>query len=208
MGEESQQPDAEAQQLIDAGAERDEVLGQLLDGHRDRLMRMVRMRMDPKLKARVGASDVLQEAFVEIYERVGEYLDKPQMPFFLWVRFLTAQKILRLYRFHVKAQKRDVRRQAVPGHKDFPDASPETFVQHLMAQGTTPSYAAMREEMRGQLLEALEEMGPQDREVLVLRHYERLSNEEVAEELGLSKYAASKRYIRALDRIRSVLESQ
>lgn len=195
----------EVAQLQEAGEDRGRALADLLGRHRPRLLRMVELRMDRHLKARVGASDVLQDAYLEISSRLGDYLADPRMPFFLWVRFITAQNLARLYRFHVGAQKRDVRRQVVSAHPHLPGATTVALVNHLVATGISPTGAAVRGEMRMQLAEALDQLKPEDREVLVLRHFEELSNAETARELGIKEDAASKRYLRALERLRGAL---
>ena len=195
-------PDEEAAALAAAKQDRDAELGRLLELHRRRLLKMVHLRMDPRLKARLGASDVLQDAYVEINQRVGEYLKDPRMPFFLWVRFITAQRMMALHRKHIGAQKRDVRRQV---ELAMPAATTAALVDHLMAQGTTPTQAMHREEMRFRVERGLEQMAEPDREILVLRHFEELSNAEAAQELGIEPPAASKRYVRALRRLREVL---
>ncbi len=164
--------------------------------------------MHPALKGRVGASDVLQEAYLDVAGRISDYLKDPRMPFFLWVRFLTAQKLMALHRRHIGAQKRDARRQVSRGRGPYPEASSVTLVNHLLAHGTTPTQAVAQGEMRLQLEEALDAMSPADRDVLVLRHFEELTNVEAARELGIEPAAASKRYVRALKRLRVVLDEQ
>lgn len=196
----------EIDRLRSAGARAEDVLGAILEEHRPRLERMVRFRMDPRLRQRIGVSDVLQEAFVEAAQRIPGYLEEPKMPFFLWLRFITAQRLLMLRRKHVGAQKRDVRKQVPLRAQRFPGASSVVLADALIASDTTPTHAVAREEMRAQLARALEEMRPADREVLVLRHFEGLTNAETAAELGIEKKAASKRYLRALERIRVILE--
>jgi RNA polymerase sigma-70 factor (ECF subfamily) len=201
--------DAELAALQAAGEDpeaRRQQLGDLLEDHRAKLLRMVDLRMDPALRARIGASDVLQEAYIEIASRVDDYLKNPRMPFFLWVRFITAQRLLKLRRFHVGAQKRDVRREVSADAPGGPSASAVALVNHLMASGISPSLAVAEEEFRRQLLEALESMNALDREVLVLRHFEEMSNADAARSLGIATDAASKRYIRALERLASVLK--
>jgi RNA polymerase sigma-70 factor (ECF subfamily) len=168
---------------------------------------MVELRMDPRLRARLGASDVLQDAFVEASERLGDYLADPRMPFFLWLRFITAQRLLALHRRHLEAKKRDARRQVAAGGRGFPAATSIALAANLVDRGTTPTEGAVREELRRRLEDALDKMTPQDREVLVLRHFEELSNAEAARELGIEESAASKRYLRALKRLREVLEA-
>ncbi len=201
----TRQPQDDLEALQGAGRDRAQVLAELFEVHRRRLLKMVHLRLDPKLRERVSPSDVVQEAFLEISARVGDYLDDPRMPFFLWLRFLTAQKLVALYRFHAGAQKRDVRRQVPLGRAAFPDASSVVMAQELAGNLTSPSANAMRMEARLQVEAALDQMNPADREVLVLRHFEELTNLEAAEELGIQESAASKRYLRALRRLRSIL---
>lgn len=199
-------PDVEALQR--AGDDRDRRLGELFERHRLRLERMVALRMDPAVRQRVGASDVLQEAYLEIADRLGDYLQDPRMPFFLWIRFITAQRLLKLHRHHAGTKKRDVRRQVRIDAPASPAATSAALVDHLAATGVTPSGVAVVGEMRLQLEAALDRMNPTDREVLVLRHFEELSNVETAEALGIGVDAASKRYLRALARLREVLEGR
>ena len=201
---EARPADPDLKKLQAAGAEaesRDEALGALLEKHRGRLLRMVELRMDPGLKARLGASDVLQEAFLEIAGRVDAYLDDPRMPFFVWARFITSQRLLKMYRFHAGAKKRDIRREA----KGDPAATSASLIGYLMSSGVTPSVVMAEDEFKSRMAEALDTMNPLDREVLVLRHFEELSNIEAAEVLGIETSAASKRYLRALSRLTQVL---
>jgi len=149
---------------------------------------------------------VLQDAWLEISDRLGDYLADPRMPFFLWIRFITAQRLMMLHRRHIGAQKRDVRKQVSLHKGAFPSATSVALVDRLIASGTTPTQAAVQRELRLQLEEALDRMNTADREVLVLRHFEELSNVEAAAELGIENAAASKRYVRALRRLREILE--
>lgn len=199
--------DSDLQALRTAeAADRERVLGELFEEHRRRLRRMVHLRMDAALRARVDASDVLQEAFVEVSGRVGDYLDNPRMPFFLWLRFLTAQKLVDLYRHHVGTQKRDPRRQVRIDRAAFPAASSAVMAEQLVGGLPSPSGTVMREEMCRQVQAGLDRMRPTDREVLVMRHFEELTHAEAARELGIGEDAASKRYLRALQRLRAILE--
>lgn len=198
--------DEDLQALNAPGSEPTAQLADRFERHRARLLRMVELRMDPALRQRVSASDVIQEAYLEISNRLGDYLADPRMPFFLWIRFITAQRMLKLYRFHVGTQKRDVRRQVARARGAFPAATSVAMVDQLAESGITPSGVVVAGEMRMQLTEAIDGMNELDREVLVLRHYEELSNAEAARELEISEDAASKRYIRALGRLRTILE--
>ncbi|MDJ0975268.1 MAG: sigma-70 family RNA polymerase sigma factor [Planctomycetota bacterium] len=205
MGED-EQADLDLEALQAAGADRDAVFGELLERHRLRLMRMVNLRMHPGMKARAGASDVLQDAYVEAAERIEEYLKDPKLPFFLWLRIITAQRLIRLQRRHLGAKKRDVRRQ-VPIAGGMPGATSVALANDLIARGTTPTQAIARDELKAYLMTAIDAMKPEDRDILVLRHFEELTNHEAAVELGIEPPAASKRYVRALRRLHEVLSS-
>ncbi|MDJ0975427.1 MAG: sigma-70 family RNA polymerase sigma factor [Planctomycetota bacterium] len=197
-------PDPEATALAAAGDDVEETLGELWKQHRRRLLKMVHLRMDPRVKGRVGASDVLQDAYVEVNRRVRDYVANPRMPFFLWLRFITAQQLIALQRRHIGAKKRDVRRQVDAG---IPGASTPALVDQLMGGLTTPTQRIAREEQRLQVAAALDQMDADDREILVLRHFEELSNIEAAAELDIKPPAASKRYVRALARMQAILEA-
>lgn len=184
-----------------------EALGIWLDRHRLRLERMVRLRMDQRIAGRVSPSDVLQDTFVDAARRIKDYLDHPDVPFFVWLRFLTAQRLSQLHRQHLGAQARDVDREIPIGRQVFADATSHVIAAQFVDRLTSPSMAAQKAELRKRLHEVLEQMDSLDREVLALRHFEQLTNQEVAQTLDLSTSAASKRYIRALDRLRGVLST-
>jgi RNA polymerase sigma-70 factor, ECF subfamily len=179
----------------------------LLDRYRDRLRRMVALRLDRRLQGRVDASDVIQEASLEAVRRLPEYLKNPKMPFYLWLRFLTGQRLIEQHRIHLGAKARDADREIALYHGALPQTSSAALAAQLLGRLTTPSEAAIRAERRIRMQEALNSMDPTDREVLALRHYEQLSNSEVASVLGLDKSAASKRYARAVVRLKEILAS-
>ncbi len=178
-------------------------LATAFDKNRQRLGQMVRLRMDRRLQGRIDISDVLQDAFVECMRRLPEYREKPAMPFFLWIRFLTGQKLTDLHRTHLGAQMRSAGLEVSLGCG--PEASSITLAAQLLGRLTSPSQAAVRAEIQVRVQEALNTMEPIDREVLAMRHFEMLTNEETAQVLGLKKSAASNRYIRALRRLKTIL---
>jgi RNA polymerase sigma-70 factor (ECF subfamily) len=181
-----------------------EALGELFELHRDRLWRMLYVRLDGRLMSRLSPEDVLQETFLDVARRIGEFLAGAVVPFYVWLRFLTLQRMQMMQRAHLGAQKRDAREEvSLAGGGTF--ASPESMAGQLVSHMTSPSQAAIRQELRDRLRAALDEMDPLDREVLALRHFEELGNNEVAEVLGISKDAASKRHVRALKRLRDIL---
>lgn len=180
-------------------------LADLFVEHRDRLRRMVEVRLDRRAAGRIDPSDVLQETFIEASSRLRDYLDDPPMSPFLWLRFLTSQRLMACHRQHLGVQKRAAERE-VSLHRPF--AAPTdslTLSRQLVDRLTSPSLAASRKEMYTHLQEVIDGMDSLDREILSLRHYEELTNREAAEELGISEAAASKRYVRALQRLRSAL---
>jgi RNA polymerase sigma-70 factor, ECF subfamily len=182
-----------------------QALAQLFGKHRERLRRMVRLRLDRRLRGRIDPSDVLQEAFIDAHNRQHECRADPRMPPFLWLRFLTGQRLLALHRRHLGAQMREAGREVSLQAGAMPQADSPALANFLLGRLTTPSLAAIRVEMRVRLQDVLNTMDPIDREVLVLRHFEELSNGETAAILGLQKAAASNRYVRALRRLTDIL---
>jgi RNA polymerase sigma-70 factor (ECF subfamily) len=180
----------------------------LFDAQRDRLQRLVRLRLDRRLSGRVDSDDVLQDAYLEARKRLSDYARDPQaMPFHLWLRLVTGQKLTDLHRFHLGAQARDAGMEVSLHRGAFPQASSVSLAAQLMGKMTSASRAAIRAEHKLILQEALNGMDPIDREVLTLRHFELLGNEETALVLGLTNKASSNRYIRALKRLKEILSS-
>jgi RNA polymerase sigma-70 factor (ECF subfamily) len=184
-----------------------QALAELFARYRDRLRRMVKLRLDRRLQGRIDASDVLQDAYLDAARRFAEYAANPTMPFFLWLRLLTGQRLLMVHRQHLGAKMRDAEQEVSLYRGALPQASSVSLAAQLLGRMTSPSLAAVRAEMQLKLQEALNGMDPIDREVLVLRHFEELSNGETAAVLGLQKAAASNRYVRALKRLKDVLSS-
>ncbi len=180
---------------------------ELLAQHRERLRRMVELRMDRRLQGRIDASDVIQEAYLEAWTRLAEYLRAPTMPFFLWLRLLTAQRLVTLHRKHLGVQMRDPAMEVSLYQGGLPQTSSAALAAQLLGQDTRPSEAAIRREMQVHLQEALNSMDAIDREVLALRHFEQLSRSEIAQLLQIRDSAVSKRYIRALKRLKEMLSS-
>ena len=176
----------------------------LFSTHRDRLRRMVEFRLDARLRGRVSASDVLQEAYIDALKRLQHYRADPDVPFFVWLRTVTIQRLIEVHRQHLGAAMRDAGREVSIGVLAGPEASSEMIAEFFNDQ-TSPSLAAQRGEALGQLREALDGLEPLDREVLALRHFEDMNNQEVAALLGIRPAAASKRYVRALERLKDAL---
>jgi RNA polymerase sigma-70 factor, ECF subfamily len=182
-----------------------EALAELFSCYRGRLWRMIRLRLDRRLQGRVDPSDVLQDAYIDMAERLPEYAGRAEIPFFVWLRMVVGERLLRVHRHHFGAAMRDVTREISLHHGAFPEASSASLAAQLLGQITSASRAALRTEMKLRLQEVLNAMDPIDREVIALRHFEELQNDEVAAVLGLTKAAASKRYVRAMIRLRASL---
>ena len=195
------------EELLDAAQSGDEgALAILIERHRDRLERMVQLRMDRRLQGRVDAADVVQEAYLAIRGKFPPYSADPRLPFFLWLRLEVGQKLVDLHRFHLGTQMRDAGQEVSLHRGALPQVSSLSLAEHLLGKLTTPSHAAMRVELKLRVQEALNSMDPHDREVLILRHFEELSNTEVAQVLGIKPSAAVNRYVRALKRLKDVFQ--
>ena len=176
---------------------------ELADLLKQRLRRMIQFRMDPRLSARIDPSDVLQESMLEAWQRLDEFADD-RMPFFVWLRFLTCQRLLAIHRRHFSSEKRDVSREIGRGvHNASTSAS---LARWLVSDGATPSSIAVKSEESDQLLAALEDLETDEREVLALRHFEHLSNVEAAAVLEMNESTASTKYLRAIRKLKRILE--
>jgi RNA polymerase sigma-70 factor (ECF subfamily) len=184
-----------------------EQFGAKLEQCRPRLRRMIALRLDPRLHGRIDPSDVIQETFLEASARLAEYLQKPTMPFFLWLRFLAGQKLVTLHRHHLGTRMRDAGREVALYRGQLPETTSAALAAQLLGHEPRPSEAAVRAELKIRLQEALNHLDPLDREVLALRHFEQLSWNETAQTMGISEGAASKRYVRALKRLKAILSA-
>lgn len=175
------------------------------DAMRERLERIVAFRMDPSMNPRLDPADVVQESFFEVQRRWPEYERDPSIPFFVWVRQRVLQTMIDMQRGH-RRDKRSVHRERSMGEEVVGCSTSVSLAQWLVDDRTSPSQAAIRREEREQLQSALEAMNETDREILAMRHFEHLSNAEVAHVLGLSPTAASNRYVRAAARLADLLK--
>ncbi len=204
MSDENVREDDDLLSRLEAGDV--EAVAGLFARHRERLRRVIRLRLDRRLQGRIDSSDVLQDAYLEVARRAPEYVAQPDMPPFLWLRFLTCQTLQVLQRYHLKVHMRDAGLEVSLGRRATPQANSACLAEMLLGRLTSPTRAARRAEMQRKLQEVIDAMEPLDREVIALRHYEELSNREVAQVLGLSKTAASNRYMRALARLKEMLQ--
>lgn len=183
-------------------------LAELFDGYRGRLRRMVRLRLDRRLQGRVDPSDVIQDAYLDLSRKLPEYAARPNLPIYLWLRLVVGERLLRVHRQHLGAAMRDADREISINQGVVPRASSASLAAQLLGHFTSASRALVRAEMQHQLQDALDNLDPVDREVIAMRHFEDLSNDEVAAALSLTKGAASKRYVRAMLRLKAQIGSQ
>ncbi len=172
----------------------------------DRLHVMVTLRLDCRIRSRVDADDVLQETYLEFVKSLPTYLANPQTSPYLWLRAIAARHLNVVHRRHLKIQSRAVGREMSLAAPPFPCASSIGLASQLLGRISTPSQQAMRVELQMQVQDALNSLSAIDREILALRHFEMMTNGEVAQVLELSEAAASNRYVRALKRIREVMK--
>jgi RNA polymerase sigma-70 factor (ECF subfamily) len=182
-------------------------LAELFDTQRPRLRRIVNFRLDRRIYGRVGADDVLQEAFMNACGQLKALLRDHPPTVFIWLRQIVNQTLADVHRRHLGAKKRTAKRD-ISLHAGGPTASSSEWLAfHLLGHLTSPSQAALRAELAEQLDQALSMLSEIDREVLALRHFEELTNTETAHVLNMTVQAASMRYVRAISRLRKVLES-
>jgi RNA polymerase sigma-70 factor (ECF subfamily) len=195
------------EELLDPARNGDEgALAVLVERHHERLERMVRLRLDRRLQGRVDPADVVQEAYLALRGKFRQYSADPRLPFFLWLRLEVGQKLVDVHRFHLGTKMRDAGQEVSLHRGALPQVTSLSLAEQLLGKLTTASHAAMRPELKLRVQEALNRMDPHDREVLILRHFEELSNAEAAHVLGIKPSAAVNRYVRALKRLKDVFQ--
>jgi RNA polymerase sigma-70 factor (ECF subfamily) len=195
---------AETEYLLERASAGDAAArNQLLQRHRRRLRRMVAVRFDPRLAARVDPSDVVQETLAEAAAALDRYLRERPLPFYPWLRQFAHRRLIGLHRRHVQARRRSVTRETGP--PGLPDHSALALADRLFARTSSPSAGLRRQERRDRVRAALAALPGQDREILVLRILEALPTRETAAVLGISEVAVRSRLVRALDRLKVLL---
>ena len=182
-----------------------EALAELFSHERERLWRMIQFRLAEPLRGRLGPEDVLQEAFLAASQRLKHYASSPATSPFIWLRMMVNQTLVDLHRQHLGAQRRDAACEVAIDSPPYGQATSASVAIQLVGGFTSPSRAAVRGDLLSRVQTAIEQMDPTDREVLALRHFEELTNSEVAEALGIEQKAASLRYVRALRRLKEIL---
>jgi RNA polymerase sigma-70 factor (ECF subfamily) len=196
------QPEAEeVRQLLERARTGDrQAVDELFARHRPLLHELVRLRMDPRLRPRVDPSDVIQEAQLEAARRLDSYLERPALPFRLWLRQITCDRLIMLRRRHADAERRALDRE-IP----LPEGSSLALAHELWASGSSPSQRLSRREVIRRVGQALTKLPDADRELLMMRNFEGLSYADISHVLGIDSAAARKRYGRALLRLRTHL---
>ena len=198
-------PDSDKTRELLLQAGRGEPADALFERHRDALRRLIEMRLDRAIAARVDASDIVQETLIDASRRLADYLRDPPMPFHLWLRQIAKDRLIDAHRRHRVAKQRTVDREHRLDQPGLSEQSSLQLLQQISTGGLTPAAAAIRKEMEERFRGALEALSDTDREILLMRHFEQLTNQEVASALDLSEPAASMRYLRALKHLRGVL---
>jgi RNA polymerase sigma-70 factor (ECF subfamily) len=202
----SQDETAVADLIGRATAGEEAALAELFERYRARLRQMVRLRLDPRLQGRVDPSDIIQEAYLDLSRKLRDPAVKPELPFFLWLRLVVGERLLRVHRHYLGVAMRDVGREISLHRGGMPGASSTSLAAQLLGRASSASRIAARAEMQRLLQDALDRLDPIDREVIALRHFEELSNSECAQVLGLTKAGASKRYVRAMLRLKALAD--
>ncbi len=180
-------------------------LAELFQRHRDRLRRIVELRMDARLHGRIDASDVLQDGFLDMTKQLEGYLSAPRLPVFLWLRRIVSDRLAMYHRRHLGTGMRDAGREVSLYRDPLPQPSSAALASMLMGRLTSPSNAAIRAEQLLQVQEAINSLDPIDREVVALRHFEDLTRAETAVVLGITEEAGAKRYIRAIKKLKTIM---
>ena len=194
------------EQLLAAARAGDgDAVNQLLDRHRVAIRQMIDLRMDQVIKRRVDASDIVQEVLIEANRRLADYLQNPAMPFHLWLRQMAKDRLIDAHRRHRGADRRSMDREQPLVAAAGTESSVDLLAQ-IRDQELTPAAAATWHELHSRFQHACEKLDDLDQEIVLLRHFEHLSNSEAAEVLQLSPQAASMRYLRAMRRLRQFMD--
>jgi len=197
----------ETQQMLDQARRGDNgAVDRLLTAHREPLRQVISLRLDPAVARREDASDIVQKVLLEASQRLADYLRNPAMPFRLWLRHIALDHIIDAHRRHRLAQRRSLDREQPLVPAALADQSSVELAAQLLDREATPATEAMRQELQRHLHAAIAALDEDDRDVIWMRHFEQLSNQEVAAELGLTEAAASMRYLRAMRRLRALLQ--
>ena len=200
-------PEQSVTQNLLAGARRGDLVAvnRLLERHRAALRKLIQMRLDRQIARRVDASDVVQDVLLEANTRLQDYLADPRLPFHLWLRQLAQDRMIDMYRRHRGAQRRSLDREQSLAAPQFFDQSGIDLMGQLADHELTPAAASIRNELEARFVVAIDQLNEEEREIILMRHFEQLSNSEAADALGLTEAAAGMRHLRALRKLRGIL---
>lgn len=185
-----------------------DAINQLMDRHRNSLRQLIRMRLDKKIQNRIDVSDVVQDVLIEANRRLDNYMNDPVMPFHLWLRQIAKDRIIDAHRRHRVSARRSVdREQSMAAPRGYDQSSIE-LAGLLGDPNLTPAAAVMQAEMARRVEDAISELDEKDCEIIIMRHYEHLTNQEIGKLLDLTEPAASMRYLRAIRRLKAVLQKK
>ena len=180
-------------------------VNQLLERHRSAVRQMIDLRMDRVLKRRVDASDIVQEVLIEANRRLQTYLENPVLPFHVWIRQMAKDRLIDAHRRHRQTARRSMDREQ-PLVAAANDQSSIDLLNQLRDQELTPAAAATWHELQRRFEQACGRLDDQDQEIVLMRHFEHMSNSDAAAALELTPQAASMRYLRAMRRLRTLLD--
>lgn len=200
-------PDHSVTQNLLANAQHGDraAVNRLLERHRASLRKLIQLRLDRQIARRVDASDVVQDVLLEANARLQDYFADPRLPFHLWLRQIAKDRMIDMHRRHRGAQRRSLDREQSLAGPQFSDQSGFDLMGQLADQELTPAAASIRKELEARFVRAIDQLDEEDREIVIMRHFEQLGNSEVAEALGLSAAAAGMRHLRALRKLRAIL---
>jgi RNA polymerase sigma-70 factor (ECF subfamily) len=178
---------------------------ELLELYRDRLRRMVAIRVDKRLAARIDPSDIVQDAMRDAFKRLDEYFATPEIAFYPWLRRIACDRLMDMYRQHITAEKRSVLKERPP---QLNDESMTELAHNLATNSQNPRQQALAAELEARMMAALTRLKPKDRELLILRYMEQLDVEEIATVMGISRTAVTSRHLRAIQRLRELLGNE
>jgi RNA polymerase sigma-70 factor (ECF subfamily) len=180
-----------------------EAFNDLFNRHRGQLKRAVQLRLDRRLRARIDPSDIVQEAQLEAYRRLDDYLTRQPMPFVLWLQKTAQERLYTHRRAHVQTARRSVRRE-----EPFPEESSMLIAAAFLKRSSSPSRRVAAREYEQLVTEAVNELAPLDREIILMRNVEGFSQREIALMLELRYDATRQRYGRALVKLQRLLASK
>lgn len=181
-------------------------LGELFARHRERLRKMIRLRLDWRLRGRISSSSVLDQIYLDLGRQFGDYRPDSGQSFFLWLRDLTGRRLEQTHQQHLGDRAEEAGRELHLTRGSLPCVTAASMAAQLLGDRAANQSAA-RSQMLLRLQGALNGMDALDRELLAMRNFEELSNAEAAAVLGLSPAAATVRYLQALKRLNEILAS-